>query len=116
MRRCIVVVLALLVVLSSLTSVFAAMDEVNQYSNLYFSGKTAYIDAYVSETGSSCSITAKLYRGSLLITTWSDSGTGSASVSGHVLDCTPGQTYILHVEGTVNGSPVSFTDVIKNCP
>ena len=67
----------------------------------------------MSEPGSYCSITAKLYSGSLLITTWSDSGAGSASVSGHVLDCTPGQTYILHVEGTVNGSPVSFTDVIK---
>ena len=116
MKKGIVILLAVVLVLSSLSFAFAATNAITKSRSLSFSGTTANISASVQEQGSACAITARLYRGSLLIMTWSDSGDDIAAVSGSVSDCTHGQTYTLTVTATVNGVSVPIADISKTCP
>lgn len=116
MRKYISIIIAMVLVLSAISFAFASENAVRSGRSLSFSGTTAYIDAYVRNTGSECSISAELWQGGTMVAYWDDLGDDSASVSGTVSGCTSGLTYTLYVYATVDGNTVNINPISRVCP
>ena len=115
MKKYLSVILALLLVIAFSASAYAA-TMISKSRDLTFSGNSAIVYAYLSQSGAECELEVKLFRGGTKIGQWNDSGTGSASVSDSVSGCTSGQSYTLYVTGTVNGNSVYFSPITRTCP
>ncbi len=116
MRKCTALLLAIVVILSCVVCAFATTKSITKGSDLSFYGNTAYVSAYVRETGSYCTISAKLYKGNSLVGSWNDSDYDLAAVSDSVSGCISGQVYSLKVTATVNGISVPISTISKTCP
>lgn len=84
---------------------------------LTFEGSTAHCSATCRGDSSSDTVraTITLYDGSVRLGSWSDSGTGSVTVSGEC-DVERGESYTLKLNYSVNGVAKSPVTVTATCP
>lgn len=84
--------------------------------SLSFSGTTATCKVYVRGNGGtdSISLTAKLWKGSECIATWTASGTGRLDFS-KTKTVEKGSTYKLTADATVNGTKLSTASATGTC-
>lgn len=110
MKRILIGVLTIFVFMFFIpTAVFAKVPEKDQIEavtispSLSFSGNTAECGVYVKGAASdSISVTLKLWRGSVLLETWTDSGVWKVSMS-ESKTVFPGYVYKVTADVTING-------------
>lgn len=83
---------------------------------LSFSGTTATCAVSVigDKASDTIAVTAKLWKGSTCLKTWTKSGTGRVSIS-NTVTVTKGQTYKLTADATVNGVKQAQKSTTKTC-
>ncbi len=111
-----IIPMILVVILALAVSAQAAEPRLGKVSpSLSFSGNTANCYVYVSSGDDPIRATMKLWCGSNLIGTWSDSGTGDV-----VLSASPtvvrGRSYTLEAYGTIDGQSFEIVPITKTCP
>ena len=79
---------------------------------LFVVGNTAYCSAKITFSGQSIDATLELWQGNTLIASWSNTGTGSVTVSGNAT-IVRGLTYTLTVSGTANNVPFTPQPITK---
>lgn len=109
---CMVAVTAILV---SVVGAHALVTATRRTSRLDFSGTTAQCYAYVVDSGKTITVTAKLWHGSTLVVSWTNTGTSFVEVYGQKA-VQSGQTYTLKVSYIINGVTRYFPDITKTCP
>lgn len=97
-----------------ITATAAQTRALSSSEELRFDGTTAYCSAVVIDVGKELNITMELWRGNVLVNSWSASGKGAASVEGNC-QVVKGQTYTLVVTGTTDGKSFSRTPISKTC-
>lgn len=113
-----IICMALIFVLVFTAFAFADSNEekgVKASSKLTFSSGSAICKTEITYAGQTIKATMKLYKGSVLIGTWSDQATGSLNMTGS-RTAVSGQTYTLTVTASVNGSPISVPPITKTAP
>ncbi len=104
-----------IVILTSIVSVHALTTATQRDSSLVFNGTAIECRANVIDAGKTITVTAKLWRGSTLMGTWSDTGTSFVDVFGVKMGQS-GQTYTLTVSYTINGVTHDMPDITRTCP
>ena len=116
MKKPIWLTLLLLLALMLPITAQAAPRSSSAKPSLSFSGTTATCKVTVYGTGTkdSISLTAKLWKGSECIATWTASGTGRLDFS-KTKTIEKGSTYKLTADATVNGTKLSTTSATGTC-
>ncbi len=114
-KRVITCMVIVTVIFTSIVSAHALVAGTQRDSKLSFNGTTVQCYAYVIDPGKTITVTAKLWRGTMLIGTWSDTGNSFVDVNGIKL-AQSGQTYTLRVSYTINGVTHDLPDITKTCP
>ena len=116
MKKTIWLTLLLLLALMLPITAQAAPRSSSAKPSLSFSGTTATCKVTVYGTGTkdSISLTAKLWKGSECIATWTASGTGTLKVS-KTKTVEKGSTYKLTADATVNGTKLPTASVTGTC-
>ena len=115
MRRIIVCTVIVATIMTSIVSAHALAMATRYKTSLDFNGSTAHCYASVMDSGKTITITAKLWRGTALIGTWSDTDNSFVEVNG-IKMAQSGQTYTLKVSYTINGVTHNLPDITKTCP
>lgn len=101
-------VILVLIITMSVTVVSAASDDsrmISYHPSLSISGSTASCEAiYYGQTDDNVKVTLTLKRGNARLNTWTASGQGFICMS-ESCTVTPGLTYTLVMNVTVNGVP-----------
>lgn len=116
MKKPIWLTLLLLLALMLPITAQAAPRSSSAKPSLSFSGTTATCKVTVYGTGTkdSISLTAKLWKGSECIATWTASGTGTLKFS-KTKTVEKGSTYKLTADATVNGTKLSTASATGTC-
>ncbi len=114
-KRVIACMVIVMVMISSIVSAHALVAGSQGNSKLSFDGTTVHCYAYAVDPGKTITVTAKLWRGTLLIGTWSDTDNSFVEVNG-IKMAQSGQTYTLKVSYTINGVTYNLPDITKTCP
>ena len=114
-KRILLIVMVLLLVFS--VGAFAAQPDFSETKGagqptLTVFGNTAKCKAIIKFSGQPIEATLELWQGSTLVGSWSNSGTGSVTVSGNAT-IVHGLTYTLTVSGTVNGVPFTPQSITR---
>lgn len=117
-KRKTVVFLVLLVLFASIANVVDAayippdnVEAIVYNPKMVVVGNTATCSVRITAAGKEIDATLELKQGSTVIASWSDTATGSLTLSGTVT-VTSGVTYTLTVSGTIDGiafTPASIT-------
>ena len=84
-------------------------------ATLNFEDGSAICTFNIYSPGISINVKLELLRGSVLIDSWSKSGTHTVSLNESCC-VTPGFTYTLKVSGTCGSDTISPTTITKTCP
>jgi len=117
-KRIFTAFLTMLVVLAVATTAFAVQDRSASVNvDLTFSGTAATGSVSVDGNSSSdtISVYVELWRGNILIKSWTDSGTGSID-SSRTATVAHGKTYTLKAYATINGVSLPMASVTRTCP
>lgn len=116
MKKTIWLTLLLLLALMLPITAQAAPRSSRATPSISFSGTTATYKVTVrgDSTSDSISLTAKLWKGSECIATWTASGTGTLNFSKTKI-VEKGSTYKLTADATVNGTKLSTASATGTC-
>ncbi len=115
LKRVIACTVIVATILTSIVSAHALVMATRHTASLDFNGTAVHCYASVMDSGKTISVTAKLWRGTTLIGTWSDTDTSFVEVNG-IKMAQSGQTYTLKVSYTINGVTHVLPDITKTCP
>ena len=117
MKRRMMALVTLIVLVLTISAQAVDSRAASGKPRLTFEGDTAYCSATCRGNSSSDTVraTIALYDGNICLDSWSDSGTGSVTVSGQC-DVERGETYTLKLNYSVNGVAKSPVTVTATCP
>lgn len=115
MKRFIVVLLLLVLVIGASVPASAATQYLSQSINITFNGSTAVCKLSVIDYGKDIDVTLELWRGSTLVTSWSDSGVSQVRIEENY-GCISGVSYYLKAYGTAGNTPIELRTLTKICP
>ncbi|MEY8386506.1 hypothetical protein AALC17_04290 [Oscillospiraceae bacterium 38-13] len=117
MKKRFFALIALTVLVLSISAQAVELRTVSVKPGLYFSGTTATCSVICRGAGSddALDVTLTLYQGSTYIDSWSDTGTGRVALTG---SCTVerGKTYKLVVDYSVNDEAKPSVYTTAKCP
>ncbi len=113
-KRTILVALCLTMLLPIQAHAVEQRASVNQ-PTLTFSGTTALCEFRITDLGKNIQVTMELWKGSILVASWSKSGTNIVTLS-ETCTVTRGPTYTLKVSGITGGVSFNVIPVTKSCP
>ncbi len=111
-KKTIVIIMALVLILASAVSAFAATQVFNYNLVLTLNGSTATCKLLVTDPGKYINATMELWQGSTFITSWSASGYSVVNMS-ETYPIISGLTYTLKGYGTSGGVSFTAPDVTK---
>lgn len=114
-KRIVACMMIVAIIMTSIASAHALVMATRYKTSLDFNGTTVHCYASVTDAGKTITVTAKLWRGTLLIGTWSDTDNSFVEVNG-IKMAQSGQTYTLKVSYTSNGITYYLPDITKTCP
>ena len=112
-KRTILVALCLIMLLPVQAQADEQRASVNQ-PTLTFSGTTALCEFRITDLGKYIQVTMELWKGSVLVKSWSKSGTDMVTMS-ETCTVDRGPTYTLKVSGTSDGVSFISIPVTKSC-
>ena len=117
MNKRILTVVAVLLVFSCVVASAATPYALKASPTLTFDGEVAECSVVCrgENTSDRVEATLTLYQGSTVIDSWSDSGSGSVTIS-ETCDVESGVTYRLAVSWSVNGVDQLTVGTTKTCP
>ena len=111
-KKTIVILMALVLILASAVSAFAATQVFNAKLSLTLNGSTATCKFLVTDSGKYINATMELWQDSTFITSWTASGYSVVNMS-ETYPITSGLTYTLKGYGTSGGVSFTAPDVTK---
>ena len=117
MKRRVLTLVTLVILVLTIGAQAAEPWSASGKPRLTFDGTTAYCSATCRGESSRDSVkaTIALYKGSALLDSWSDSGTGSVTVSGQY-GVKSGESYTLKLTYSVNGVSKQSVSTSATCP
>lgn len=113
-KRLIPMLLVMLLLLSaSANAANVSIKSVRTTPSLIFNGTTASCTATVRDYGKTIKVTMELWCGNTLLNTWTCSGTNLVTINETWRGIKQGQTYVLKVYGSANGSSFSVQPISK---
>ncbi len=114
-KRVVTLLLATAIIASLSLSAAAAEPRANQYiPSLTFDGTTANCSITIISVGNPITATLELWHGSTRVARWTDSATSRLIIS-EECSVTKGESYILKVNGTINGEAFTEASVTGTC-
>lgn len=116
MRKHVLPLLLCVVLLLCCTTAYAAETRAAEgRATLSFSNSTANCTYTFTSPGKVISVQMELWRGSVLVDSWSKTATHTVSLN-ESCTVTPGLTYTLKVSGTYGGVSITPSSITKTCP
>lgn len=116
MRKHILPLFLCIILLAFCTTAYAAEQRSgDDRLTLSFNSSTAICTYRMTSPGKVINVNMELWRGAVLVDSWSKSGTHTVSLNESCV-VTPGLTYTLKVSGTCGNDTISPSTITKTCP
>jgi len=115
-RTLVSLVLLAILLLSMIVTAYAAEERATHINaDLIYSGTTANCTVLISSPGDEIEATVELWRGSVCLSRWAAEAEDFLEIdeSRQVLS---GSTYVMTVNGSIDGVPFDEVSITKRCP
>lgn len=84
-------------------------------TDLNYSGTTANCSAVLTSPGDDLELIVELWRGNVRLSRWAEEGSNRIQIDEY-RQVLSGSTYVMTVNGSINGEPFDEVSITKTCP